>query len=155
MDAQLGQLVIAGDRTITFTSQQGTIPVTIVSTAPYPVTATLTLTSDKLLFKNGATEWTQPTTLAPEHTNVVDVSVRTRVSGLFKVAITLHSPSGALELSSGEVNVRSTATSVVGIVLSLGAIAVLAVWWIRTSRKRRVLRRADALESDGVSPEAP
>jgi Family of unknown function (DUF6049) len=155
VDAQLGQLVIAGDRTITFTSQQGTIPVTIVSTAPYAVTATLTLTSDKLLFKNGTTEWTQSTTLAPKHTNVVDVSVRTRVSGLFKVAITLHSPSGALELSSGEVNVRSTATSVVGVVLSLGAIAVLAVWWIRTSRKRRVLRRADALESDGVSSEAP
>ena len=32
---------------------------------------------------------------------------------------------------------RSTATSVVGVVLSLGAVAVLVVWWFRTSRKRR------------------
>jgi hypothetical protein len=48
-------------------------------------------------------------------------------------------------LSSGEVVVRSTATSIVGIVLSVGAVVVLAVWWIRTSRKRRVGRRGDDL----------
>jgi hypothetical protein len=66
---------------------------------------------------------------------------------VFKVAITLHSPSGGLLLSSGQISVRSTATSVVGIVLSLGAVVVLVVWWIRTSRKRRALRRHDELEA--------
>ena len=57
------------------------------------------------------------------------------------------SPAGGLLLSSGQISVRSTATSVVGIVLSLGAVAVLVVWWIRTSRKRRALRRHDELEA--------
>ncbi len=33
--------------------------------------------------------------------------------------------------------VRSTATSLVGILLSIGAVVVLLAWWIRTSRKRR------------------
>jgi hypothetical protein len=47
-------------------------------------------------------------------------------------------------LSSGQVSVRSTATSVVGVVLSLGAVAVLLVWWLRTSRKRRSDRRRQA-----------
>jgi hypothetical protein len=32
---------------------------------------------------------------------------------------------------------------VVGVVLSLGAVAVLAAWWIRTSMRRRRLRRIE------------
>ncbi len=154
IDAQLGQLQVSGDRTITLTSQQGTLPVTIVSDTRYPVSATLTLTSDKLLFPNGTTQWTQPVTLQLPN-NVVDVKVRTRTSGLFKVDVVLHSPQYGLELSSGEVDVRSTATSVVGIVLSLGALSVLVVWWFRTSRKRRALRDADGFEVTGEPPESP
>ena len=158
LDAQLNQLVVAGDRTVTLTSQQGTLQVTIVSNASYPVTATLTLTSDKLLFANGTTQWTQANTLLlpSPHTNIVPVKVTTRASGTFKVAISLHSPDGALLLSSGSVDVRSTATSVVGIALSVGAVLVLAAWWIRTSRRRRVRRReggeADDEAVDDVQP---
>jgi hypothetical protein len=148
VDAQLSQVVIAGDRTITFTSQSGTIPVTMVANWPYPVDANLTVTSDKLLFTNGSTVFTQPVHLLPDgHVNTVDISVRTRVSGLFKVDITLHASDGGLELSRGEITVRSTATSIVGIALSLGAVAVLAVWWIRTSRKRRDQRKTDDHEA--------
>ena len=142
LNAQLSQLQVAGDRTVTLTSQQGTLPVTIVSSTSYPVTGTLTLTSDKLLFPNGTTEWTQPVSLVLPN-NVVDVKVRARASGVFKVDVSLHSPAGGLELSNGEVEVRSTATSVVGIVLSVGALTVLVVWWFRTSRKRRALREAE------------
>ena len=142
LNAQLSQLQVAGDRTVTLTSQQGTLPVTIVSSTTYPVTGTLTLTSDKLLFPNGTTEWTQPVSLVLPN-NVVDVKVRARASGVFKVDVSLRSPSGGLELSNGEVEVRSTATSVVGIVLSVGALTVLVVWWFRTSRKRRALRKAE------------
>ena len=142
LNAQLSQLQVAGDRTVTLTSQQGTLPVTIVSSTSYPVTGTLTLTSDKLLFPNGTTQWTQPVSLVLPN-NVVDVRVRARASGVFKVDVSLHSPEGGLELSNGQVEVRSTATSVVGIVLSVGALTVLVVWWFRTSRKRRALRDAE------------
>ena len=113
---------MAGDRTITLTSQRGRVPVTIVSAAPYPVSASLTLTSDKLLFADHSTSMTQPVVLQPGHTNVVYVNVQARASGMFKVGIVLRSPAGGLVLSSGQVSVRSTATSVVGIVLSLGAV---------------------------------
>ena len=148
LDAQLDQLVVGGERTVTLTSQQGTLQVTMVSSAPYPVTGTLTLTSDKLLFPNGTTQWSEGATLLPggsgsAHTTVVPVTVRTRASGLFRVGIAFASPDHGLVLSSGQVSVRSTATSVVGVVLSLGAVLVLLVWWLRTSRKRRALRRQD------------
>ncbi len=116
---------------------------TIQSGATYPVTASLTLSSDKLLFANGTTQWTTPMTLLPLHANVIYVTVQTRAPGLFKVSVTLHSPAGGLLLSSGEVTVRSTASSVVGVLLSVGAVAVLLAWWIRTSRKRRALQEQD------------
>jgi hypothetical protein len=148
VDAQLSQLTVSGDRTVTLTSQQGTLQVTVVSTAPYPVTAVVTLTSDKLLFPNGTTQWSQQATLlggvtGAGHTNVVPVAVRTRASGVFNVDIVMHSPAHRLELASGEMSVRSTATSVVGIVLTVGALAVLIVWWVRTSLRRRRQRRVD------------
>lgn len=145
--AQLGQLQVSGDRTVTLTSQRGRVPVTIYSTAPYPVTGTLTLTSDKLTFPNGQS---QTVTVFPSHYNVFPFNVETRASGLFKVDIALSSPGGGLTISSGQVDVRSTATSVVGVILSLGAVAVLVVWWLRTSRRRRSDRRRD--EAGGGGP---
>lgn len=152
LDAQLSELQVAGDRTDTLTSQQGTLPITIVSSTSYPVSGTLTLTSDKLLFPNGTTQWTQPVSLQLPN-NVVYVKVRARTSGVFKVDVELRSPADGLLLSSGEVEVRSTATSVVGIVLSLGALTVLVVWWFRTSRKRRAQRRDE--EPDDAEDREP
>ncbi len=141
VDAQLGQLQVAGDQSITLTSQRGRVPVTITSSARYPVTGTLTLSSDKLLFPDGQTK---RVTVVPGITNPFYFNVQTRASGLFKVAVTLTSPAGGVTLTSGQVSVRSTATSVVGIVLSVGAVVVLVVWWLRTSRKRRAGRRRAA-----------
>ncbi len=159
VDAQLGQLTLDSDRTVTLTSQTGTLQVTIVSSAPYPVRATLTLTSDKLLFPNGTSQWTEQTSLLPAvsgaaHTNVVPVAVRARTSGVFNVDIVMHSPSYQLELASGQVSVRSTATSVVGIILSLGALTVLVVWWVRTSLRRRRQRRAEGTDPTVPAPGA-
>ncbi len=151
ISAQLSQIAVAGDRTITLTSQRGRVPVTIVSAAPYQVKASLTLTSDKLLFANHSTSVTQAITLQPR-TNVIYVNVQARASGLFKVGIVLRDPVTHVVLSSGQVSVRSTATSVVGIVLSLGAVAVLVVWWIRTSRKRRRARRIEGHVESPVEP---
>jgi hypothetical protein len=153
VDAQLGQFAVEGDQTVTLTASSGLVPVTIVSVAGFPVTASLVLSSDKLLFPNGETQWSTPITLLPRHSNVRYVRVRTRASGIFRLDVSLRSPDGSLRLTSGELSVRSTSSSVVGIVLTTGAVAVLAVWWIRTSLKRRRLRRAeDATTSTATSP---
>jgi Family of unknown function (DUF6049) len=151
LNAQLSQLQVADGQSITLTSQNGTLPIDIVSSAPYAVRAILTITSDKLLFANGLTGWTHTTTIVPghNHSNVIYVKVRARTSGVFTVPIMLTSPTGVLRLASGQIVVRSTTTSIVGIILSVGAVAVLAAWWVRTSRKRRSLRRAE----EGPDPE--
>jgi hypothetical protein len=82
------------------------------------------------------------------------VAVRARTSGVFNVDIVMHSPSYQLELASGQVSVRSTATSVVGIILSLGALTVLVVWWVRTSLRRRRQRRAEGADPTVPAPGA-
>ena len=152
LDAQLGQLAVEGDQTVTLTSSSGPVPVTLYSDAAYPVTATLVLSSDKLLFPNGKTQWSAGVVLQPHHSTVVPVRVRTRTSGVFRLDVSLRSPDGTLRLVTGQLAVRSTSSSLVGIVLTVGAIAVLAIWWFRTSLRRRRARRAE--ESGDGSGEA-
>ena len=149
VNAQFGQLAVESDQTVTLTAHSGRVPVTIVSTAPYPVTATLMLSSDKLLFPNGQTQWSKSIVLQPRISNVVDVQVQTRSSGVFRLDVTLHAPAGPVRLAAGELTVRSTSSSVVGVVLTIGAVAVLVVWWFRTSRRRRAARRAEEVDQPG------
>jgi hypothetical protein len=148
VDAQLRQFAVEGNQTVTLTASSGLVPVTIVSTASYPVSTTLELSSDKLLFPNGETEWSTGFTLLPRHSNVKYVQVRSRTSGVSRLDVVLSSPDGSLRLAAGELSIRSTSSSVVGVVLTIGAVVVLAVWWFRTSRKRRSIRDADEAEDD-------
>ena len=71
-----------------------------------------------------------------------------RASGAFPLRITVTSPDGVLTVGRAQVTVRSTAVSGVGVVLSVGALLVLVVWWARHWRSVRRNRRL-------VDPEAP
>jgi hypothetical protein len=142
LSAQLGQLSVTGDKSFTLTARNGNIPVTIGSVAGYPVKGVLTLTSDKLTFPGGTSRYSEPV-LLNKSTNNRYVPVQARASGEFKVTVTLTAPAGGLVLTRGAVTVRSTATSVVGIILSLSAVAVLLAWWVRTTVRRRAQRRAE------------
>ncbi|MDA8341381.1 MAG: DUF6049 family protein [Actinomycetota bacterium] len=137
LTAQIDQMGVALGQSITLTARKGRIPVTLVNDAGYPVTGTLSLTSDKLLFSSGTTRLSLRGVTLNRANNVVYVSVEARASGEFRVGVVFTAPAGRLTLASGTVVVRSTATSYVGIVLSLGAIAVLLGWWFRTARRSR------------------
>ncbi len=155
IDAQLQHVAVDAGATVTLTSQQSTLPVTVASSAPYEVRATLTLSSDRLLFPNGTTQWTRPgviTLLPAPHTNVIDVPVRSRGSGIFPVDVVLRTPAGGVQMATGSIDIHSTAASVVGIALSAGAVVVLAAWWIRTSRRRRTARRSDEASDEPQVP---
>ena len=137
LTAQVDQVGVAVGQSITLTARKGRIPVTLVNEAGYPVTGTLTLTSDKLLFSSGTTRLSVPHVTLNRANNAVYVSVEARASGEFRVSVAFDAPTGRLPLAAGTIIVRSTATSVVGIVLSLGAVAVLLGWWLRTARRSR------------------
>ena len=76
-DDTTGQVTLGTERTVTFTSQRAAIPVTVLSSAPYPVTVVVTLTSDRFTFPDGNTQ--RLTLVHP--TTSVRVTAQARTSG--------------------------------------------------------------------------
>jgi hypothetical protein len=140
LGGQLAAISVVTEHTITLTARTGHIPITVQSTAPYAVVGTLTVSSDRFVFPEGTTV---PMTL--DHpTNPVRIAVQARTSGDLPVEVSFVSPRGNLVIAHGEITVRSTATSVVGFVLTALALAVLLFWWARTWRAGRRRRKAAA-----------
>ena len=148
LGAQLSQIQLTTDRTITLTSRTAVLPVTILSSAPYTVHAVLSLSSAKLEFPAPGTSGstgpskTDQLVVIDRSTTALRVQVVTRTSGDLPVSVSLTSLDGALVLVRGRLTVRSTAFSVVGVVLTALALAVLLGWWVRSSISRRRTRAA-------------
>lgn len=137
IDRQLALVHMPAARSVTLTARQGEIPVTVLSDAPFPVHVTIQLQSDKLRFPNGDQVELPPLS---RRVTTLRVTVQARTSGSFPLRVTVRTPSGAV-LSQSRITVRSTATSGVGVVLSVGAGAFLFLWWLRHARHGRRARR--------------
>jgi hypothetical protein len=136
--AETGRISLAGQETVTFTARQASIPITVLSSAPYPVNVVVTLASDKFTFPNGNTR----RLILDRPTTSVRVTAQARTSGdRLPIDVTLHTPNGELLLAHTVLTVHSTAISFVGVALTVLAGAVLLLWWGRTwlkSRRRRL-----------------
>jgi hypothetical protein len=141
LSSQLAALRLPANRTVTLTAETGRIPITIVSTAPYPMRVILRVASDKLLFPHGSSQLV----LVDRRDNTAYFEVRARATGDFPLHVTLLAPTGRLVLLDARFTVRSTAASVVGIALTLGALAFLLVWWARSLARARRARRRELL----------
>lgn len=132
-----GQVTLGTERTVTFTSQRAAIPVTVLSSAPYPVQVVVTLTSDKFTFPDGNTE--RLTLVHP--TTSVRITAQARTSGdRLPIEVSLHTPDGQVLIAHTVLTVHSTEISFVGVALTVLAGAVLLAWWIRTWRRARRAR---------------
>jgi Family of unknown function (DUF6049) len=169
---------------ITLTSRQGSLPLTLVSAATSPVRVRLVLTSQQLsflaaTFAEGSCEPVNATksaehcqlTLSQRNT-VLRIPVVARTPGAFPLSLQIETPSGDMVLRTSTGSVTSTAISDVGWFLMVGAALFLAVWWVRNARHGRrahqlVPRPDDEPGSpgngpvnpgaavDGVAPEGP
>ena len=101
---------------MTFTAQRAPIPITVLSSVPYPVRVVVTLTSDKFTFPDGNTR----TLLLDRPTTSVRVTAQARTSGdRLPIDVTLHTPDGQLLLAHTVLTVQSTAISFVGVALTV------------------------------------
>jgi hypothetical protein len=87
-----------------------------------------------------------PVTLATSSTRI-ELRVRALASGDSPLDVTLATPDMRFELGHTRITIRSTAFSGVGIILSVGALLFLVLWWGRhiitdRRRKRRPPRHA-------------
>lgn len=134
VDTAVAGIVVPPQQAVTLTSESGRIPVTLENTLPHPVEVALEFRSAKLEFPEGAR---QTVVLAPGGPTQVDVAVRTRASGAFRLDLDVRSPDGTLPIARNELTVRSTAISGLGLLLSIAAGVFLALWWARHFRKVR------------------
>ena len=135
---RVSQVDITDDVTVTLTSREGDIPVTIHNDTGGPVEVQLAFDSNNRLdFPEGPNQ----TVELDEGPNRVVVPVEARSSGSFPLRITATSPDGVLFVTRAQVTVRSTFVSGVGVVLSVGALLFLVVWWAVHFRKTRRNRR--------------
>ncbi len=145
-------LVTFAKTTFTLTARTGWVPITIESRAPYTVVGTLSATGNKFVFLHTSRRHGMH---LDHSTNLWRVDVDARTSGDLPLDVTFASPNGQLVIARRTLTVRSTATSVAGIVLTALALAVLLVWWARSwrsGRRRRRLRRAETVGDGAATP---
>lgn len=155
-----GDVRLGPGRTYRLTAREGTIPVTFINDNDFPVTATLVLASDKLEFEEAGDDDRSrlviPDIRLAPGTTTRAVPVRSRTSGLFRLQATLYDAESRSELFRTSYSVRSMVASGVGIILSVGAILFLLLWWgshWRTVRRDRRLVGAGPRDAAPVTPQ--
>ena len=129
---------------VTLATRTATLPVTIRNDQDLPINVIVRISSEKLRFPGGDQ---LDLTLDPG-LNELAIPVETVASGDSRILISLTSPDGRLDLASGSVNIRSTAISGLGLVVSLISLAILLTWWARTIVRVRRTRRTATVPDD-------
>lgn len=141
LGSAFGNIRLSGQTDLNLTSRRGSLPVTVENANPFPVEVVVRTRSDRLAFPAGGH---LPVTVGASDVLRIDVSVEALATGSVPVFVELWTPDDAIRLDTRRLNVRSTAISGVGLVLSLGALLVLVVWWVRNWRRTHAAKGAGA-----------
>ncbi len=123
-------------REITLTSRTARIPLSFVNGTGQKVRVKVHLASSKLTFPDGAEQILD----LPPHNTTSRFLVEARTSGTFTMRVTLTTADDQFPIDTTVMTVRSTVFSSIGVVLTVGALLFLAIWWgnhIWRSRRRR------------------
>jgi Family of unknown function (DUF6049) len=146
-----GAVTLPDQFRITLTSRTSTIPVNITNNSDQPLKVRIEFDSGQLEFLDGDIV----TRELPPGVTRLDVRVRALTSGAFPMGITVRSPDSSIELDRTTFDIRSTAVTGVGLVLSIGAVLFLAVWWARNWRSSRRSRHLVPAGAAGAPPGRP
>ncbi len=146
LEERLAQIQTPPPRTVVLTSRSESIPIRIRNRGTEPLTVRMSIRSPRLDFPEGP----ETEVLLQPGENRVDVPVTVRAPGSSILRVELTSPNEVLDIREVRVTVRSWSISGVGAVLSVISLAVLAIWWLRTSLRRR---REDDSTDAGTHPD--
>ena len=148
VDGFLSRVHVPSQSTVTLTSTSAEVPITFDNDTGQPVRVRIRLESDRLLFPDGAERVVE----LPLKNHTERIRVETRGPGTFPISVEVTTE-GGLPIAKTRLRVRSSFVSGVGIVLVIGALAFLALWWgwdIQRRRKRRA--RDDATRATAPVP---
>ncbi len=137
LNAQFGQFSIDASA-ITLAGQGTSLPITLISRAPYTVDVVVHLVTDRVTFPKGkavAVTMSSPT-------ESIRVPTENPQGSSLTLQVVLTTPNGQVVLARSAIQVRIAGASVVGYVLTFASLVVLALWWWRTNRRRSKGRHA-------------
>jgi hypothetical protein len=144
IDDQLARIEAPPLQRVTLTDREGLVQLVFSNDTGLPAEVLLVMRADRLVLPD-APDGTMHVRLEPDITRV-ELRVEARSSGDAPLDIRVTSPDGRLAVAETRVAVRTTAVSGVGVVLMVGALAFLAVWWTRTIVREHRARRPPAHE---------
>ncbi len=133
----LSSVGLPKNRVVTLTSSRATIPVAVTSHEKVPLELRLTLSSDRLRIVGGGTQLIK----VGAATNTASFVIDTKTLGIFQASLALTTPDGKVAISTTNLQIRSLTFTLAGTLLTVAALGVLALWWIRTLRKGRSRNR--------------
>lgn len=151
LDMVSGAVTLPDAFRITLTARRSTIPVAVTNDLDQEIAVRVRLEGDQLEFPEGPII----DRVLPPGTTRLEVPVRTRTSGAFTLDVQVTSPDETILLDRSTFDIRSTAISGVGLVLSIGAGLFLVVWWARNWRSTRRGRGGDRPDRVPATPAAP
>ena len=117
------------DSAITLTGSGNVLPITLFSSAPYPVTVNLHFITDRLKFPHNKKDYLVQLSTS---TTQLRIAAADRQGGSLTLQVELTTPDDQIVLAHAAVQVRGVGTSVVGYLLSGASLLVLAWWWLNT-----------------------
>ncbi len=129
---ELDKITIGGVEEIRLTSQQGEIPIEVFNDATYDVNVNVRIESPDLRINE-----THPHVLQAGRFQQITVDVNARTSGIFPVEISLETPDGSYEIDSRSITVRSTEFNQVAVIITIGALAFLVLFYVVRGLRRR------------------
>ena len=124
-------LSLAANKSFTVTSRNVKLPIAISSQLKVPFKGVLVIKSDRLSFPNGNTV---PVVVSGPNTTL-SIPIYAETLGIYLISAKLFTTNGKLVVAHTSIEIRSTAFSLVSIILTLGAFLILALWWIQSFRK--------------------
>lgn len=135
VEGEMNKIRAPISQTITLTSRNGVIPLSISSALGYPVDVVVRLDSDKLRFPEGE-EIRIDQLRAPNR--IVKVGTVARATGTFPLRVVIQTPNSRIQIAESRLIIRSTAYNVVAVSITAGAGIFLVGWWVVGSIRKRL-----------------
>jgi hypothetical protein len=133
LERVLDYIALPEERTLTLTSRENTIPITIRNSSDIDISVVIEMSSDRLDFPEG----NRFAMLLNEENNTVQIPVRARTTGSFQVSVSVVTPRESVAVAEDSLIVRSTAFFGAGLAIAALSLLFLAVWWISHYKKSR------------------